>query len=120
MSAHTPTPWHVDDLCVVHHAQGCDWVVADCRPRSADFANCTADFKEQAPNAAFIITACNQHAALVAEVAELRAGLADARKALHAIEYLTSGKPSALKDEINTTALESLARTCLLAKGAKS
>lgn len=66
-AAHTPTPWFCSDGIILPESAPADqsWI-ADCRTQNG----------KQDANAAFIVEACNTHAAHLARIKVLESGLA--------------------------------------------
>ena len=73
---HTPEPWETGGVMTRVEVRPEGWnvpmCIADCRTRNAPESEA-----ERVANAAFIVQACNAHAALVAALEALNAGLQD-------------------------------------------
>ena len=65
-AAHTPTPWATEGSFVIHPASG--MTVADCQLHR----DTPEEKGEDNANAAFIVRACNSHAALVEALKAIR------------------------------------------------
>jgi hypothetical protein len=78
--AHTPTPWkRTEDNRIVHVSGNYPGAKEGFNVHS--IASCGDDMRGDI-NAAFIVTACNSHAQLTADVKRLREALTGAEKAL--------------------------------------
>ena len=82
---HTPTPWYTTGKPIsleTHPAKGMHAIVGDGGPDASDRYVAFAAYDDADINAAFIVRACNSHAALVDALENAAISIHDARKAL--------------------------------------